>query len=68
MWKNNRAARAVLFKTESWNYHIYRFDEYFSIQPLIFSSVYLLWNAQTNPVAGFFFNIVKCQQDGIIAK
>ena len=52
MWKNNRAARAarsneqaraVLYKTTTWNYHIYRFDKYLSIQPLIFSSVYLLW-------------------------
>ena len=25
-------------------------------------------SAQTNPVAGFFVNIVKCEQDGIIAK
>ena len=46
--KNNRAARvartyeqvrAVLCKTTTWNYHIYRFDEYLSIQSLIFSSV-----------------------------
>ena len=25
-------------------------------------------SAQTNPVAGFFVNIVKCEQDGIIVK
>ena len=25
-------------------------------------------SAQTNPVAGFFVDIVKCEQDGIIAK
>ena len=25
-------------------------------------------SAQTNPVAWFFVNIVKCEQDGIIAK
>ena len=52
MWKNNRAARAarsyeqvraVLCKTTTWNYHIYPFDEYLSMQTLIFSSVYLLW-------------------------
>ena len=48
VWKNNRAARvarayeqvrAVLCKTTTLNYHIYRFDEYLSIKPLIFSSV-----------------------------
>ena len=50
--KTNRAARAarsceqaraVLCKTTTWNYHIYRFDEYLSMQPLIFCSVYLFW-------------------------
>ena len=25
------------------NFHIYRFDEHLSVQPLTFSSVYLLW-------------------------
>ena len=51
LWKNNRVARAarsseqvraVLCKTTMLNYHIHRFDEYVSIQPLIFNSVYLL--------------------------
>ena len=48
--------------------HIYRFNEYLSIQPLIFSSACDFDSAQTNPVAGFFVNTVKCEQDGIIAK
>ena len=51
MRKNNRAARAartyeqvraVLCKTTTSKYHIYLFDEHLSIQPLIFSCVYLL--------------------------
>ena len=31
-------------------------------------TVYLLDSVQTNLVAGFFVNIVKCEQDEIIAK
>ena len=75
--KNNRAARAArsdeqvradLCKTTTANYHIYSFDEHLSIQPLIFSSVCIYFdNAQTNTVAGFFVNIVKCEQNRIIA-
>ena len=48
--KNSRAARAVcsyeqvravLCKTTTWNYHIYRFDEYLRIQVRILSDVFL---------------------------
>ena len=48
VWKNNHAVRAArsyeqVRRPSSENYHIYRFDEYLSIQPLGFSFVYLLW-------------------------
>ena len=72
MRKNNRAARAartyeqeraVLCKATTWNYHIYCYDEHLSIVLCIYFD-----SAQTNPVAWFFGNILKCEQDGIIAK
>ena len=59
--------RAILCKTTTWNYNVYRFDDNLGIQLYSFNSLYLISRrAHTNSVISYFAKIIEHEQDGTI--
>ena len=72
VWKNENLKFQYFpgFPSLTWDYHIYVFDDNFSIQ-LTVNLKFCVFNfnsAKSNPVVGIIANILKCERDGIIAE